>query len=112
MTQRVIPFQIQDIIASPEQIAAALNKACNNRLHHYHVGSVCQLRERVYFVLNPVPAEAPGETYILAPVNDVSPGGFPPELFERWSNGFNTLGVIDLDSSFMAVYAIPESPKA
>ena len=112
MIQRTIPFQVADIAATPEQVAAALNKACNSRLHHYHVTGVCQLGDRVYFVLNPVPAEALGETYLLAPVPDVSPGGFTPELFERWSNGFNALGTIDLDGSFMAVYAIPESPSA
>lgn len=111
MMQRVLPFEVADVATSPEQVAAALNKACNSRLQHHHVTGVCQLADRVYFVLNPVPATAPGETYLLAPLRDVSPGGFPAEIFERWSSGFNTIGTIDLEGSFMAVYGIPESPK-
>ncbi len=110
--QRLIPFSVQDITMSPEQVSAALNKSCNTRLYRYRVTGLCQLREQVHFVLSPTPKDGPEETYLMAPIVDVSPDGFAAEAFERWTSGFNLLGTVELARSFMALYAIPESLKA
>ncbi|MFA4943968.1 MAG: hypothetical protein WC789_04625 [Lentisphaeria bacterium] len=103
--QKLCAFTVQDLILEPKTVAARLAQACRAPTPS-RVAAVCQLDRQVWFILQPVPASATPEEYVLAPVKDPSTDGFPAELLDRWVNRFLVRGTVALDGhTFLALYA-------
>ena len=103
--QRIMTFSIEDIAIDRKAVAKKINKACDHHPYHYKVNGLCQVEDKVYFILLPVEDESLKKEYVLAPIDDVSPDGFTAELETRWESGFNTVGIISFgDNFFMNLY--------
>jgi hypothetical protein len=96
--QRVATFALDDIAVDCEAVALALTESCSARPEHYHVSTLLQLQDTVYFLLQPAPeARAAAASYFFVPVSDFSSQGVTSMLFERWSAGFTAVGSVTLD---------------
>ncbi len=110
--QKISSFSLADVVFDPQAIVAALDRTCRARAaaEPFHISAVCQAGEQVCFILRKTPPGAPAEAIVIVPVTDSTPAGFPGELFDRWSHGFNALGVIDTgQGNWLAVYSHPRT---
>ena len=105
MMQRIIRYQVDDVIVDPDGVVEALNHACAGRTGMYRVRGVCQVGEDVYFVLLPLGPQETLETYVLAPVDDVSTDGFSAMLHTRWTSGFDAVGAVTLGDAVYVLFA-------
>lgn len=100
-------FNVDDIAYDPKVISEEINERCNGHTQKYYMRGVFQTENVIHFVLLPRPSERAEEDYVLAPVEeDHSDDGIETMLEERWHNGFDTIGSINLgDGVYYAVYA-------
>ena len=106
--QKVISFSVSDLVIDPDGVADVLTKACSKRRGDYRVRGVCQTADNVFFVLLPVAASEAAESYVIAPLSDVTGDGMTSMLSARWAAGFNALGTVDMgEDSYLMVYARP-----
>ena len=103
--QKIVTFSVQDIIVTPEQVAESLTRACLKRRGRYRVTGLAQLGDQVYFVLVSTGRGFPAERYVLATVGNTSTDGFPDALFQRWTSGFNLIGLVVHAGGHQALYA-------
>ena len=104
--QRIISYTIADIAMDPKEIARSLNHACGDHHDHYRICGISQIDEGVHFILLPTKDCFAKESYVIAPLEDLSDDGIFSELETRWESGFNTIGNIQLDSNtYLALYA-------
>ncbi len=108
--QKIVRFDIDDVVLDPESVQARLNQACSGRTGLYRVRGVCAVGGAVYFVLLPLAPDVSAETYVLAYVDDVSDAGFAAVLEERWSAGFDAVGSIAMGESAYVLFARPSHP--
>jgi hypothetical protein len=52
------------------------------------------------------------ESYVVAPVEDVSFDGFTSMIEERWASGFDIVGVVRFESVTFGVYARKDRGRA
>ena len=110
--QKISSFSLADVVFDPQVVTKALDRTCRARAAAgpFRVSAVCQAGAQVCFVLLPATPGVPDEEIVIVPVADSTPAGFPGELFERWSHGFNALGVIDTgQGNWLAVYSHPRT---
>lgn len=109
--QRIMTFAIDDLVIDPESVAAQLTKMCSEHRPHYWVRGLCQLQDKVYFVLLAATAGEPREQCVIVPVRDVSDAGFTSMLDERWSAGFNCVGTVALgEGMHLILFTRPQDP--
>jgi hypothetical protein len=111
MSPRIVTYALAEIESVPEEVVAALNVACNRRRTKYRVRGLFQLDDVVYFLLLPRERLEKPETYVLVPLTDVSSGGFPAGLMERWAAGFDAVGLVRVAAGHLALFARVESPR-
>ena len=109
MMPRVICLAVDDLALDPAGLAATLNTACNSRRTKHTVRGVCQVEDRLYFVLTPRAARASRETYVLAPVPETEDASFTAELASRWAAGFTVLATLQVGGEVHALYARTEA---
>ena len=103
--QRIMTFSIEDIAIDRKAVVKKINSGCDHHPYHYRVNGLCQLDDKVYFVLLPLDEGVERKEYVLAPVEDPSQDGIVTELETRWEAGFNTIGTINFgDNFFMNFY--------
>lgn len=103
--QKLIPFSIDDIAFDPDEVAGAVNEACEQRRTKYKLRGVCRAYERIYFVLLPLKENEQLEEYLIKPIDDPSENGISAELENRWESGFDTIGSIQVDDRILGVFA-------
>jgi len=95
MMQRQVQFTVNDVAYNHLDVAERLNKACHGAENAYYVRGLCQVDTTVHFILLPLPEGRSPEEYVLAPVEDITTVGVESVLAERWTAGFDTIGMID-----------------
>lgn len=111
--QKIMTFATDDLVIDPESVAGRLTKMCSEHRPHYRVRGLCQIQDKVYFVLLAATAGQPREQCVIVPVRDISDDGFISMLDERWTAGFNCVGTIALgEGTHMILFARPQdSPR-
>lgn len=110
--QKLVSFDVQEIAFAPEDVAAALNKACSARQGRYRVSGLCQLDNTVLFVLLPLEGAQPLEEYQFSTVSDLTVAGFTEELLGRWARGLNALGAVAVGDTRVLLLARPRGRPA
>lgn len=110
--QKIVSFDVQEIAFSPEDVAAALNKACSARQGRYRVSGLCQLDNTVLFVLLPLERAQPLEEYQFSTASDLTIPGFTAALLDRWSRGLNALGAVVMGNTRVLLLARPKGQPA
>ena len=110
MNQKLAVFSVADLTVDPTAVEQALEKTCRRGRDRYRVRGVCQVENRVYFVLRPAPEPEPPESYVIVVTQDVTDAGMTGVLDERWRAGFDALGSVNLGGSvYLLVFAKPGS---
>ncbi len=105
--QRIITKTVDDVAVAPEEIVDTLNIACTRRQDKYKVQGVCQIEERIYFVLVPLLPSEPAKTYVLVAVEESSHDDVVAMLDTRWSSNFDILGTIKVYETTYILFAKP-----
>ncbi len=105
--QRVVSFSLDDLVVDSDGVIETLNNACTHRHDHYRVSGICQLENKIYFVLLPLDSGEKMRDYIMVPAEDVSHDGFVDMLHTRWSSGFDLIGSVQLYETTMVLFAKP-----
>lgn len=106
MMQRILHFDVDDIIVDPDNVLDRVKHACAAADGTYRLRGICQIGDRVSFVLTPREAAYLEETYVFGWLDDTSPQGFQTALMNRWSGGYDTLGTVNLgDNRYLLVLA-------
>jgi hypothetical protein len=103
-SQRIITFALDDLAVDPDSVVDALNDACTHRHEHYRIRGVCQLDQKIYFVLLSLDANEPARSYVLTSIDDISSDGFVAMLENRWASNFDTVGTIKVYDTVMALF--------
>jgi len=107
MEHKIILFNIDDIAIDPDDVCDSLNEACTKRQRNFRVRGVCQLEDRVYFIVVPLkPGEEP-EEYVISSIDDISHDGFSTLLQNRYQGGFDMVGTFKVYETYMALFAKP-----
>jgi len=93
--QKIIIYKDHDLLFDPSAVADSINAACQ-RGERYFLRGTGQLDDRVYFFLQPCTSATLAEKVVLAPLDDLTTDAVGGELTERWANGFNTIGILEL----------------
>jgi len=109
MMQKIVRYEVDDIIVNPDGVVEALNHACTGRTGMYKIRGLCQVGGSVYFILLPLDPHETAETYGLAPVADISADGFTSMLHSRWSAGFDAVGSVVLGDTVYVLFARPQA---
>lgn len=110
MMQKTLHFNIDDIVVDPDNVLERIQHACRDANGQYRVRGLCQIDDRISFVLVPLSESESPETYQFGWLEDTTPEGLQTALMNRWSGGYDTIGCINLgDNRYMLVLAAAQS---
>lgn len=105
MEQRIISFTIDEIAVDTDNVINSINQACVKRHNHYWVRGICQLEDRVHFMLLPVNAGQPSESYRFSALEELGDESFVAEVNGRYQGGFDTVGSFRVYDTVMLMFA-------
>lgn len=110
MMQKILHFDIDDIVVDPDNVLERIEHACSETTGRYRLRGICQIDDRISFVLVPLEASESAETYQFGWLDDTTPEGVQTALMNRWSGGYDTIGCVNLgDNRYMLVLAAVQS---
>ena len=110
MMQKILHFDIDDIVVDPDNVLERIQHACSDTIGRYRVRGLCQIDDRITFVLVPLDASESAETYQLGWLEDSTPEGLQTALMNRWSGGYDTIGCVNLgDGRYTLLLAAAQS---
>ncbi len=105
-------FALDDLVIDPEAVEQAINNACRKRRPHKQVQAVCQIDNRVFFVLRHVDEHGPGCRYRLVPLADPTPDGFVAAVADRYQGSTDIVGTVTAGDAILALFAKLDTPGA
>ena len=105
MEQRIISFTIDEIAVDTDNVIESLNDACTKRHLHYWVRGICQLEDRVYFMLLPCSDNQHAETYRISALEEIGDENFVATVNGRYQGGYDTVGSFRVYDTIMLLFA-------
>jgi hypothetical protein len=103
MSTKSLLFTIADITVSPRDVQESLNHACLRGPTYYSLAAVCQVGERVLFLLDETRLDRPIR-YRLVPMAGETMDEVRGEVESHYQGQMLMRGIIQLEDSYAAVY--------
>ena len=102
--QRLFDYTLASLRHDPAAVAAALTASC--RRQKVRLVGLCQTEDRVCFVAQPA-GLPPAGGYVIVPEPKIVSDSLAATLSERWTSGFDAIGLIRLEPwQYLGVYGV------